>query len=101
MSSESLGEFEKVRTPLPRSASRAGGSVHFSWQHFIKDRGGCARASHCAPNPAIFTPADTQGKPGPCLIYDARHEKDFSGTLGEEEWESVEGVDVAARSINR
>lgn len=37
MSSESLGEFEKVRTRLPQS--HAGGSLHFSWQHFIKDRG--------------------------------------------------------------
>lgn len=45
---------------------------------------GCARASHCAPNQAIFTSADTQGKLRPCLIYDARHEKDFSYTLGKE-----------------
>ena len=80
MSSESLGEFEKVRTRLPQS--HAGGSVHFSWQHFIKDRGAVRGASHCAPNQAIFTPTDTQGKPRPCLIYDARHEKDFSYTLG-------------------
>lgn len=90
MSSESLGEFEKVRTQLPQS--HAGGSVHFSWQHFIKRQRAVHGAPHCAPNLAIFTPTDTQGKPRPCLIYDARHEKDFSNTLGKEEWESREGV---------
>lgn len=52
-------------------------------------------ASRSAPNLAIFTLTDTQGKPRPCLIYDARHEKDFSCTLGEDEWETVEGVERA------
>lgn len=37
MSSESLGEFEKVRMWLRQS--QAGGSAHFSGQHVIKDRG--------------------------------------------------------------
>lgn len=35
MSSESLGEFEKVRMWLRQS--HAEGSPHFSWQHVIKD----------------------------------------------------------------
>lgn len=57
MSSESLGEFEKVITRLPQS--RAARSVCFSWQHFIKDGGLCAGYAGCAPNQAIFTPTDT------------------------------------------
>ncbi len=95
MSSESLGEFEKVRTRLPQSpsTSHAGGSAHFSWQHFIKDRGLCTGITLCTRNRAIFTQTDTQGKPRPCLIYDARHEKDFSYTLGRSERQSVEGVE--------
>lgn len=38
MSSESLGEFEKVRMWL-RQSHAAGLAAHFSWQHVIKDRG--------------------------------------------------------------
>lgn len=57
MSSESLGEFEKVRTRLPQSLSTSHtleDQGTFSWQHVIKDNGGCTRASHRAPNHAIF-----------------------------------------------
>lgn len=54
MSSESLGEFEKVRTQLPQS--RAGRSLHFA----TSQTDGYALASHRrAPNQAIFTPTDT------------------------------------------
>lgn len=63
MSSESLGEFEKVRMGLGQS--HAEGSPHFSWQHVIKDRGLHAGASHSEVNAAIFTPTDTRGRPGP------------------------------------
>lgn len=48
-------------------------------------------------NRAIFTQTDTQGKPRPCLIYDARHEKGFGYTLGKSERESVEGVEREQR----
>lgn len=45
MSSESLGEFEKVRMWLRQR--RAAGSAHFSWQHHvIKDREGCTWGTH-------------------------------------------------------
>lgn len=55
--------------------SHAGGSVHFSWQHFIKDRGLYA-GHHTVHQTKLFLhPTDTRGKPRPCLIYDARHEK--------------------------
>lgn len=37
MSSESLGEFEKVRMWLRQSL--AAGSAHFSWHRVVKDRG--------------------------------------------------------------
>lgn len=51
----------------------------------------CAQALHSAPDRAIFTTTDTQGKPRPCLIYDSCHKKDFGFILGKEKWESGEG----------
>lgn len=97
MSSESLGEFEKVRTRLRQS--HAGGAAHFSRQHFIKDRGLYAghRTVH---HTELFLHRQTHGGVmggGPCLIYDAHCEKDFNCTL----WESVEGVDRAERITHK
>lgn len=78
MSSESLGEFEKVRTRLRQS--HAGGSVHFSWQHFIKDRGLYVGHRTVHQTKLFLHPTDTRGKPRPCLIYDARHGKKKTST---------------------
>lgn len=90
MSSESLGEFEKVRKRLPQS--HAGGSARFLWQHFIKDRG--LYTGHRAVHQTrLFLHRQTRGKPKPCLIYVPHHVKDFSCTL----WEKVEEVDRAVR----
>lgn len=63
MSSESHREFEKVSTWLPQSpsASHTGGSVHFSWQHFIKDRG---------------LSADTALSTRPGYFYNNRHTRE-------------------------
>lgn len=95
MSSESLGEFEKVKR-RPRW-SHAEGSVHFSWQHVIKD-GGLYAGHHTVNRTPLFLYRQThKGGPGRCLIYDARHEKDLNCTL----WESVKGVDRAQRIVHR
>lgn len=90
MSSESLGEFEKVRKRLPQS--HAGGSARFLWQHFIKDRG-LYTGHHAVHQTGLFLHRQTQGKPKPCLIYVPHHVNDFSCTL----WEKVEEVDRADR----
>lgn len=57
MSSESLGESEKVRTRLLQSmsTSHTGGSAHFSWQHFIKDRGLCTGITLCTKPSYFYT----------------------------------------------
>lgn len=73
MSSEPLGELEKVRTQSPRVAWRTGRS---SRQHAIKDRGGAPNAASSAPQ--------TRGRP--CFIH---------GTLCEEQGGEL-GVEGAA-----
>lgn len=95
MSSESLGEFEKVRMWLRQS--HAAGSAHFSWQHVIKDRGVHA-GHHTVKWMWLFLLRQTrEGGQGQCLIYDARHERDLNCTL----WVSVKGVDRAQRMVYR
>lgn len=70
-----------------RSTSHIGGSVQFSWQHFIKDKGLCTGIALCTTLSYFFTSRHTREARAMFNLWCSRHEKDLGCTLGKEEWE--------------